>query len=126
MIDVADSAHGIWTQPLQALNWSGDRGASLAPKSTVRLVTAVIPAPEPTPLYWRLIPYADPTGLIHCETRGCTKVLPAPLIVSALLRAEAPPAVAATNAAATTARSPASTAVRRRAPRKDELPSFVI
>ena len=36
MIDVDDSAHGIWTQPLQASNWSGVSGASLAPKSTVR------------------------------------------------------------------------------------------
>ena len=50
-IAVAASAHGIWTQPLQAVNWSGVSGASEAPKSTVRLVIAVMPAPEPTPLY---------------------------------------------------------------------------
>ena len=48
MIDVAPSAHGICSQPLQAVNWSGDNGASLAPKSTVRAVICVMPAPEPT------------------------------------------------------------------------------
>ena len=47
MTDVADSAHGIWTQPLQAANWSGVSGASLAPKSTVRAVIAAMPPPEP-------------------------------------------------------------------------------
>jgi hypothetical protein len=46
-MEVAESAHGIWTQPLQAANWSGVRGASLAPKSTVRFVIALIPPPEP-------------------------------------------------------------------------------
>ncbi len=49
---MAPSAHGIWMQPLQAANWSGVSGASLAPKSTVRAVIDVIPAPEPTALYW--------------------------------------------------------------------------
>ena len=43
----AESAHGIWTQPLHALNWSGVSGASLAPKSTVRFEIAWIPPPEP-------------------------------------------------------------------------------
>ena len=38
MTAVAESAHGIWTQPLQAVNWSDVSGASLAPKSTVRAV----------------------------------------------------------------------------------------
>ena len=47
MIDVEDSTHGIWTQPLQAANWSGVSGASLAPKSTVRAVIAAMPPPEP-------------------------------------------------------------------------------
>ena len=47
MIDVAESAHGIWTQPLHALNWSGVSGASEAPKSTWRAVIASMPAPEP-------------------------------------------------------------------------------
>ena len=46
------SAHGIWTQPLQAENWSGVSGASEAPKSTCRFVIAVMPAPEPVGLYW--------------------------------------------------------------------------
>ena len=51
-IEVADSAHGIWTQPLHALNWSLESGASLAPKSTVRLVIAAMPPPLPIGLYW--------------------------------------------------------------------------
>ena len=59
MIEVADSAHGIWTQPLQALNWSGDSGASLAPKSTWRAVIAAMPAPEPTGLYAIFVPVFD-------------------------------------------------------------------
>src|SRR5262245_26535028 len=46
-IDVAERAHGICTQPLQAANWSGLSGASLAPKSTVRFVIAAMPPPEP-------------------------------------------------------------------------------
>ena len=45
---MAESAHGIWTQPLQASNCSRVSGASDAPKSTVRLVIAWIPAPDPT------------------------------------------------------------------------------
>ena len=49
-IDVADKAHGIRTQPLQLVNWSGVNGASLAPKSTVRAVIAAIPPPDPTGL----------------------------------------------------------------------------
>ena len=52
MIEVADRAHGICRQPLQALNWSGVSGASLAPKSTVRAVIAATPPPEPIGLYW--------------------------------------------------------------------------
>ena len=51
MTAVAPSAHGICSHPLQAENWSGVNGASLAPKSTVRDVIAATPAPEPTPLY---------------------------------------------------------------------------
>src|SRR3954447_13746837 len=47
---VAESAHGIWTQPLQAVAWSGVSGASDAPKSTLRPLMALIPAPEPTGL----------------------------------------------------------------------------
>ena len=44
---VADSAQAISTQP-QALICEEVSGASEAPKSTVLLVIAVIPAPEPT------------------------------------------------------------------------------
>src|ERR1700758_2889481 len=56
MIDVPPSAHGICSQPLQALNWSGVSGASLAPKSTVREVIAAIPPPDPIGLYWSSMP----------------------------------------------------------------------
>src|SRR3954454_9544212 len=55
-IDVPPSAHGICTQPLQAANWSGVSGASLAPKSTVRFVTAEMPPPDPIGPYVILIP----------------------------------------------------------------------
>ena len=55
-IDVAERAHGITTQPLQAVSWSADSGASEAPKSTVRAVTPAMPAPEPVGEYVRLIP----------------------------------------------------------------------
>ena len=47
MIDVPEACHGICTQPLQPLNWSGVIGASLAPKSTWRFWIAWIPPPEP-------------------------------------------------------------------------------
>jgi hypothetical protein len=45
---VAVSAHGISTQPPQAVAWLVLSGASEAPKSTVRLVMSLMPAPEPT------------------------------------------------------------------------------
>ncbi len=44
---IAPSAHGIWTQPLQAVAWSVDSGASLAPKSTARAVIWSMPPPLP-------------------------------------------------------------------------------
>src|SRR5256886_17199207 len=50
--EVAASAQGICEQPLQAVNWSGLSGASLAPKSTVRPVIALMPPLEPIALYW--------------------------------------------------------------------------
>ena len=50
------SAHGMTTQPLHAVSWSGDNGASEAPKSTVRAVIAAMPAPEPVGEYVMLIP----------------------------------------------------------------------
>jgi hypothetical protein len=49
-MDVAENAHGIWTQPLQALNWSFVIGASLAPKSTDLAEMAAMPPPLPIPL----------------------------------------------------------------------------
>src|SRR5262245_15213852 len=99
MIDVAESAHGICTQSLQAVNWSGESGASLAPKSTVRAVIALIPPPEPIGLYWSSYPKAEPTAGIHWFTSGATKLLPAPVMVVPLCFAGAAPAPAAATAA---------------------------
>ena len=45
---VAESAHGISTQPLHAAACVGLRGASEAPKSTMRRVMSALPVPEPT------------------------------------------------------------------------------
>src|ERR687888_556373 len=117
MIDVAESAHGIWTQPLQASNWSGVSGASLAPKSTVRAVMAAMPPPEPIGEYWSSYPKAAPTGAIHWETSGETNELPAPLRVVPLRFAGAAPAVPA----ATTASAAASAA---RTTMRTKLPDF--
>src|ERR671930_804969 len=94
-IAVADSAHGICTQPLQAANSSFESGASLAPKSTVRAVIAAMPPPEPIGEYWSSYPKAAPTGAIHWETSGETNELPAPLRVVPLRFAGAAPAVPA-------------------------------
>ena len=47
MTAFAPSTHGIWTQSPQAVNWSVESGASLAPKSTVLFVIAWMPPPEP-------------------------------------------------------------------------------
>src|SRR5919199_1937031 len=69
-IDVADSAHGICTQPRHAANWSGVSGASLAPKSTVRFVIALMPPPDPIGPYVILIPNLFSTLGIHALTSG--------------------------------------------------------
>src|SRR5215831_10447308 len=106
MTEVAESAHGICVQPLQAPNWSGVSGASLAPKSTVRPVIALMPPLEPIALYWRLSPNAEPTAGTHCATSGATNVLPAPVSVVLEL-----PRASATDAARPAATA-TSTAVR--------------
>src|SRR5215211_1113669 len=79
--DVDESAHGIWTQPLHAANWSLVSGASLVPKSTVRFVIAWMPPPEPIGLYCTRVPVAESYGCTHADTSGETNVLPAPLSV---------------------------------------------
>src|SRR5215471_19914608 len=102
--EVADSAHGICTQPLHAVNWSDDSGASDAPKSTVRAVTAEMPPPEPIGEYVRLMPNAEPSCGIHADTSGNTNELPAPVMVVSLFfvaDALARPAIAATAITAT-------------------------
>src|SRR5919197_4142442 len=71
-IEVAESAHGIWTQPLHAADWSGVSGASLAPKSTVRFVIALIPPPDPIGPYVILRPSAESTFWVHTATSGAT------------------------------------------------------
>jgi hypothetical protein len=48
---VAASAHGTCRQSLHAADWSVEKGASLAPKSTVRAVICAIPPPEPIAPY---------------------------------------------------------------------------
>src|SRR4051812_21247781 len=73
-------------------------GASDAPKSTWLAVIAAIPAPEPTPLYCTVYPNALPMAGVQAATRGCTNVLPAPVIVESVLLAVA--AAAATRTAA--------------------------
>ena len=66
------------TQPLQAVSWSGESGASEAPKSTVRAVICAIPAPEPVAVYVMLIPSALSTAGIHFEMSGNGNVAPVP------------------------------------------------
>jgi hypothetical protein len=56
LMDVAESAHGMTAQPLHASSWSGESGASEAPKSTVRAVIWAMPVPEPVGEYATLIP----------------------------------------------------------------------
>jgi hypothetical protein len=68
--DVAASAHGICAHPLQAVNWSGLSGASLAPKSTVRPVIALMPPLDPIGLYWSSSPSALATAEVQVETSG--------------------------------------------------------
>src|SRR5579871_2472846 len=75
---VAERAHGISIQPLQAAACVGLSGASEAPKSTVLAVMSAIPVPEPTEAYVRLYPKAEPIGAIHCWTSGFTRLEPAP------------------------------------------------
>src|SRR5690348_2716767 len=103
---VADSAHGICTQPLHADAWSGVSGASEAPKSTCRLEIAEMPAPEPTGLYCSVYPNAEPTAGVHTETSGETNVLPAPVIVVSLLFAPAAAAISRPSAVAAMRASP--------------------
>src|SRR3954471_12193399 len=117
MTDVAESAHGICTHPLHAANWSGESGASLAPKSTVRAVIAATPPPEPIGLYWSSYPNAAPTGATHCETSGETNELPAPLSVVPDVLVDVAPAVVAAATA-----SNAATAARARI--RVEVPTF--
>src|SRR5256712_3964921 len=78
-IEVAESAHGIWTQLLHAANWSGVSGASLAPKSTVRFVICAMPPPLPIGPYVTLMSRAPSTFATQACTSFETKVLPAPV-----------------------------------------------
>ena len=78
-------------QPLQAVSSSGERGASEAPKSTVRAVICAIPAPEPVGEYVMLIPSALSTAGIHFEMSGNGNVAPVPTSELAAGRAAAGP-----------------------------------
>src|SRR5215218_9129964 len=76
---VAERAHGMCTQPLQALACSGVSGASEAPKSTVRAVICAIPVPEPTAAYLTEIPSLISKLVIQLAINGATRVEPAPV-----------------------------------------------
>src|SRR6476620_12462434 len=97
---VADSAHGMCTQLLQALACSGVSGASEAPKSTVRAVICAIPGPAPTAAYLTGIPSLISKVLIQFDISGATRVEPAPVRPAAEAEAAVtvaePPTVAAT------------------------------
>src|SRR4029450_483003 len=60
-IEGAGRAHGICTHPLHAPNGRACGGGSLARKSTVGFVIALIPPPEPIGPYVTLIPRAEST-----------------------------------------------------------------
>src|ERR1700748_597306 len=75
---VAERAHGIWTQPLQAAACSAFSGASEAPKSTVPLVIALMPSPEPTAAYLTGMHSLISKPLIKFVIGGATRVEPAP------------------------------------------------
>src|SRR5215510_9471040 len=102
-IDMPASAHGMTTQPLQAVSWSGESGASEAPKSTVRAVIWAMPAPDPVPEYVILIPSALSTAGIHFEMSGTGNVAPVPTSEPASGFADADWVLPAKAASATTA-----------------------
>src|SRR5438034_10600480 len=102
-IDMPASAHGMTTQPLQAVSWSGESGASEAPKSTVRAVIWAIPAPEPVAEYVTLMPRAWSTAGIHFEMSGNGNVAPVPTSEPAVGLADAFSVRPATSATATVA-----------------------
>src|SRR5690348_2582100 len=91
---VAESAHGIWTHPRHAAAWSAVRGASEAPKSTLRDVICAMPAPEPTAPYVTWKPYFDWKSCVHCAMSGATSVEPAPVMSAEALAANVVPAQA--------------------------------
>src|SRR5262245_40675003 len=111
--DIPASAHGMTTQPLQAVSWSGDSGASDAPKSTVRAVICAMPAPDPVPEYVSLIPRALSTAGIHFEMSGNGNVAPVPTSEPAVGFADADCVRPAKAASATTASATRLTARMR-------------
>src|ERR1700759_2755997 len=93
---VAERPHGIGTNPRQAAACSGFIGASEAPKSTVPLVIALMPSPEPTAEYLTGMPSLISKPLIQFVIRGATRVEPAPLSAAealAVATAAVPPMV---------------------------------
>src|ERR1044071_10084175 len=84
---VAERAHGICTQLLQADACSGVSGASEAPKSTVRAVIWAIPAPEPTAPYLTGMPSLISKPLIQVAMSGPTSVDPRPVATGPPARA---------------------------------------
>src|SRR4029078_4719870 len=105
--DMPASAHGMTTQPLQTVSWSGESSASDAPKSTVRAVIWAIPAPDPVAEYVILSPSALSTAGIHFEMSGNGKVAHCPTTEPAVGFADADfvlPAKAASATSASTTR----------------------
>src|SRR6201992_4187555 len=90
---VADSAHGIVTQPLHLASCSGVIGASDAPKSTVPLEMALMPSPEPTAEYLTGMPSLISKPLIQLVISGAPSVDPAPVSPAAEALAVATAAV---------------------------------
>src|SRR3954465_14443840 len=76
---VAERAHGIVTQLLPPASCSGVIGASDAPKSTVPLLMALMPSPEPTAEYLTGMPSLISKPLIQLVISGATRVEPAPV-----------------------------------------------
>src|SRR6185503_3110169 len=101
--DIPASAHGITTQPLHAVSWSGESGASEAPKSTVRAVICAMPAPDPVAEYVILIPSALSAAGIHFEMSGNGNVAPVPTNEPAVGFADAGCVLPAKAASATSA-----------------------
>src|SRR5262249_3983671 len=109
----AANAHGMTTHPLHAVSWSGDSGASEAPKSTARAATCAIRVPDRVRVWVTFVQYACWLAEFLCGAGGNTTVAPFPTGEPASGFADARSVVpAATATAATTAATSASASAR--------------